>query len=59
MIKPMDNDLVGYLIEPDDMRKLREIEQQLHGGTDHERDLGHRIWLILNKAEPVEQKDLK
>lgn len=45
---------VGYLIDADDMRKLREIERKLHGGTDAQRDLGHQIWLVLNRALPVE-----
>lgn len=49
----------AFLIDEDDMRKLREIQSQLHNGTDRERDYGHRLWLILNRAEPVNTDQLK
>ena len=50
---------IGFLIEPDAMEKLRQIQAQLHAGTDRERDYGHRIWLVLNRAEPVSKDQLK
>ena len=37
-----------YWIDEDDVRKLRRISDALMGGTDRERDYGHRVWLILN-----------
>lgn len=46
-----------YVIDGDDMRKLRELQAQLHGGNDRERDYGHRLWLILNRAYGMEHPD--
>ena len=40
--------VLGYLVEPEDVVKLTVICKQLHGGTDRERDYGHRLWLIIN-----------
>lgn len=48
---------IGFLIEAHAMERLREIERALHGGTDRERDYGHRIWLILNGATPINTTD--
>jgi hypothetical protein len=52
-------DLVGCLIESDAMVRLRQIQAVLHGGTDRERDLGHKLWLILNSAQPIFDGELK
>jgi hypothetical protein len=43
----------AYLIDYDEMSKLRDIQELLHGGTDRERDCGHRLWLVLNRAIPI------
>lgn len=53
--------VLGYLVEPEDVVKLTVICKQLHGGTDRERDYGHRLWLIINTMRdlPVTQGDLK
>lgn len=53
--------VLGYLVEPEDVGKLTVICKQLQGGTDRERDLGHRLWLIINALRdlPVTQGDLK
>jgi hypothetical protein len=48
----------AYLIDYDEMGKLRDIQEQLHSGTDRERDFGHRLWLILNRAIPMSQAEL-
>lgn len=40
----------AYLIDADTMRKLRELEQRLQGGSDRERDHGHKLWYLLNQA---------
>jgi hypothetical protein len=48
-------DIVAYLLDEDDMRKLRIIQHQLHGGTDRERDYGHRLWLLLDRAIPIRE----
>ena len=42
--------------EAEDMAKLRKLASELHGGTDRERDYGHRLWLILQRAVPVEDR---
>jgi len=43
--------IIGYAIDIDDFKKLRSLSDTLHSGNDKERDLGHKIWLILNVAE--------
>jgi len=54
----MDKNTVGYIIEVEDYEKLRQISNFLHSmekcDADGRRDLGHKIWLILNKAEKYE-----
>jgi hypothetical protein len=42
-----------HMVDPDDVAKLRRLSEQLHGGTDRERDYGHRLWLIINKIEAL------
>lgn len=53
--------VLGYLVEPDDVVKLTVISNQLHAGSDRERDLGHRLWLLINNLRdlPVTEGDLK
>ena len=40
-----------YLVDEYQLRKLRELMLQLQGGSDRERDYGHRLWLLLNDIE--------
>ena len=44
-----DNTVIGYLMEAHLMECLQQISTNLHGGTDRERDYGHRLWLIINE----------
>ena len=41
----------GFLFDEDQFKKLRTLHAQLHGGTDRERDYGHRLWLVCNEVE--------
>ena len=43
-----------YALDVDQMAKLRKLASELHGGTDRERDYGHRLWLLLEQAVPFE-----
>jgi hypothetical protein len=36
-----------YLLDQTALDKLDAMQQRLHGGTDRERDEGHRLWLIV------------
>ena len=56
--RTMDQHPDGFVLEADDMAALRKIQEQLHGGTDRERDYGHRIWLILTRAIPIRSDQL-
>ena len=49
-VKP---EIAYHMVDPDDVAKLRRLSSQLHGGTDRERDYGHRLWLIVNKIEAL------
>jgi hypothetical protein len=49
-VKP---EIAYHMVDPDDVAKLRKLSAQLHGGTDRERDYGHRLWLIVNKIEAL------
>lgn len=41
----------NYVVEGDQLSKLQRIASELQGGTDRERDYGHRLWLILNAVK--------
>lgn len=43
------DDLV--VMDLDTFEQLQRVQAQLHGGTDRERDFGHRLWLLLGRAE--------
>lgn len=49
---------VGYILSVEDYDKLRKISDFLHSmekcDADQRRDLGHKIWLILNNTEQNE-----
>ncbi len=49
---------IAYLIEAASFDKLRSLEQALHGGTDRERDYGHKLWLLLADALPMTEHDV-
>lgn len=46
----MSEELI-YTLTSEEMRKLRAICAQLHGGSDKYRDIGHRMWLVLGEIE--------
>jgi len=43
----------GFFFDEDQFKKLRKLQSQLHGGTDRERDYGHRLWLVCNEVEQL------
>lgn len=45
-----------YLINGETLQQLQKICSQLHGGTDRERDYGHRMWLMLDRFEEFDEK---
>jgi len=46
-----ENGMKAFFIDELQFKKLRTLQQQLHGGTDRERDYGHRLWLVCNDVE--------
>ena len=36
----------AYLVDEDTVTKLKKLHEALHGGTDRERDYGHKLWLV-------------
>lgn len=51
--KESDVDKV-YVLDATDFEVMRAIAFRLQGGTDRERDEGHRLWLALNSACPMD-----
>jgi hypothetical protein len=49
-VKP---EIAYHMVDPDDVAKLRRLSSQLHGGTDRERDYGHRLLLIVETIESL------
>lgn len=45
-----------YVLEEGDIQKFRNIVDSLNGGTDRERDFGHRLWLILNNLSELPKR---
>jgi len=41
----------AYLIDEDQMQKLKLLYSALNGGTDRESDYGTRLWLICKQAK--------
>lgn len=41
----------GYFIEEEQLEKLRQLQNHLHGGSDPMRDAGHKLWLLLNTIQ--------
>ena len=52
-------ELLGYLVKQDDLDQLSDLADRLMGGSDRERDIGHCVWLILNRAGdlPIHEGD--
>ena len=40
-----------YFIEQEQLDALRRVANTLHAGNDTLRDLGHRVWYVLNQVE--------
>jgi hypothetical protein len=36
-----------FYLDEDQLAKLRLLADQLQGGSDRERDYGHRLWLVV------------
>lgn len=46
-----------YLIEQDQLDRLRAISAALHSLSDRERDFGHKLWLVTLDIERQEFKE--
>lgn len=62
--QPAKPQVIGYAFEPEDMARLRTINTKLFGdGTrltpDARRDLANLMRLVLDRAHPVTEADLK
>jgi hypothetical protein len=40
-----------YYLDGDQLRVLNAISDALHSGSDAMRDLGHKLWLVLNQVK--------
>jgi len=40
-----------FLIDAEQLEKLRNISSRLQSGSDRERDEGHRLWLLICDIE--------
>lgn len=49
--KTLDMFEVNRIIDADQFAKLQRIASQLQGGSDRERDYGHRLWLVLTEVK--------
>lgn len=49
-----ENNIKTYLLDEDTLAKLKALHRALHGGTDRERDFGHKLWLLCNDIEQCE-----
>jgi hypothetical protein len=43
----LTKEVAYFALEPHQLKKLFDLSDQLHSGTDKERDYGHRLWLVL------------
>ena len=39
------------VLDENQFAKLKRLASELHGGSDRERDYGHRLWLIVLELE--------
>lgn len=44
----------AYLIDEDQLAKLKRLYTELHSGSDRERDYGHRLWLVCAEIVKAE-----
>ena len=51
------NKLKTYLLDEDTLAKLEALHRALQGGTDRERDFGHKLWLLCNEIKQNEVTD--
>lgn len=40
-----------YYLDADQLARLNQISDALHGGSDAMRDLGHKLWLVLRQVK--------
>ena len=45
-----DNEEI-YVMEVEQIVRLLAISDALHAGSDRERDLGHKLWLIVSEIQ--------
>lgn len=43
----LTKEVAYFALEPHQLKKLFDLSDQLHSGSDKERDYGHRLWLVL------------
>jgi hypothetical protein len=46
-----------YYLDEDQLSKLRAISDKLHSGSDKERDMGHKLMLVLREVEGGQEFD--
>lgn len=46
-----------YLLDEDQLKRLRSIASLLQGGNDKERDWGHMLWNVVLQVEAQEVDD--
>lgn len=44
---------IGYIIEPEELRKLVQMAIRLNGASDRERDEGHKLDLIVHRIKEL------
>lgn len=47
-----------YLVDTDQLAKLRLLADQLQAGSDKERDYGHRLWQLVEQVQAQEYEDI-
>lgn len=53
-LKPHKKEAV-YFIEQEQLDALRRVADRLHMGNDTLRDLGHRMWYVINRVESSQE----
>lgn len=43
----------AFYVEAEDLKQLQILSDQLHNGSDRERDYGHRLWLIVSRIRDL------
>ena len=46
--------MLFYAVDEDQLSRMKEISDALHSGNDAMRDLGHKLWLVLNQVREQE-----